>query len=175
MKERLPMNTFATVMLVSLTAVAFSALSDEDAFFERLAQAGMAEVAAGKIAENKGVSAEVREYGAMMVKHHAAANQKLEKLAITKGVTLPATAGEENLAAMKALQSMEGARFDPAYVAGQVKAHEKAVQLLKMEIAGSQDLDTKAFAEQLLPAVESQLKEAYHLAGKDDLAAALAH
>ena len=168
------MNTLATVVLVGLTAVAFSALSDEDAFMEKLAQAGMAEVAAGKMAESKGVSAEVREFGAMMVEHHSAANQKLEKLAITKGVTLPATAGEENLAAMKALQSNEGARFDQAYVASQVKAHEEAVELLKMEIAGSDDAETKAFAAQLLPTVESHLRDAYHLAGQDDRAAALA-
>ena len=165
------MKTLATVVLVGLTAVAFSALSEDDAFFQKLAEAGMAEVAAGKLAENKGVSAEVREYGAMMAKDHAAAHQKLEKLAITKGVTLPATAGEENLAAIKTLQSMEGARFDPAYIESQVKAHEEAVQLLKMEIAGSQDADTRAFAEQLLPTVESHLKEAYHLAGKDKMAA----
>ena len=158
------MKTLATVVLVGLTAVAFSALSEDDAFFQKLAEAGMSEVAAGKLAENKGVSAEVREYGAMMAKDHAAAHQKLEKLAITKGVTLPATAGEENLAAIKTLQSMEGARFDPAYIESQVKAHEEAVQLLKMEIAGSQDADTRAFAEQLLPTV-------YHLAGKDKLAA----
>jgi predicted outer membrane protein len=88
-------------------------------------------------------------------------------------VTLPATAGEENLAAMKALQAMEGARFDPAYVASQVKAHEEAVQLLKMEITASQDADTKAFAEQLLPTVESHLREAYNLAGQDKIAAAM--
>jgi putative membrane protein len=168
------MKTLATAVLVGLTAVAFAALSDDNAFFEKLAQAGMAEVDAGKLAENKGVSAEVREYGAMMVKHHGAANQKLEKLAITKGVTLPATAGEENLAAMKSLQSKDGARFDQAYVASQVKAHEEAVQLLRMEIAASQDADTKAFAEALLPTVESHLKAAYHLAGQDDRAAALA-
>ena len=168
------MKTLATVVLVSLTAVAFSAMSDDDAFFAKLAQAGMSEVAAGRMAESKGVSAEVREYGAMMVKHHSAANQKLEKLAITKGVTLPATAGEENLAAMKALQSKEAARFDQAYVASQVKAHEEAVQLLKMEIAASEDADTKAFAAQLLPTVESHLRDAYHLAGQDDRAAALA-
>jgi putative membrane protein len=167
------MKTFATVVLVGLTAVAFSALSDDNAFFEKVAQAGMAEVDAGKMAVNQGVSAEVREYGAMMVKHHGAANQKLEKLAITKGVTLPATAGEENLAAMKSLQSKEGARFDQAYVASQVKAHEEAVQLLKAEIAASQDADTKAFAEELLPTVESHLKEAHHLAGQANRAAAL--
>lgn len=165
------MKTLATVVLVSLTAVAFSALSEDDAFFQKLAQAGMAEVAAGKLAENKGVSAEVREYGAMMAKDHGAAHQKLEKLAITKGITLPATAGEESLAAIKSLQSLEGARFDQAYVASQVKAHEEAVRLLKSEIAASQDADAKAFAEQLLPTVESHLKEAYHLVGKDEMAA----
>ena len=167
------MKTLATVVLVSLTAVAFSALSEGDAFFAKLAQAGMAEVAAGKLAENKGVSAEVREYGAMMAKDHGAAHQKLEKLAITKGVTLPATAGDENLSAMKSLQSLEGVRFDQAYLASQVKAHEEAVRLLKSEIAASPDADTKAFAEQLLPTVESHLRAAHHLAGQDDRAAAL--
>jgi len=167
------MKTLATVVLVSLAAVAFSALSEDDAFFAKLAQAGMAEVAAGKLAENKGVSAEVREYGAMMAKDHGAAHQKLEKLAITKGVTLPATAGDENLAAMKSLQSLEGVRFDQAYLTSQVKAHEEAVRLLKSVIAASPDADTKAFAEQLLPTVEYHLRAAYHLAGQDDRTAAL--
>ncbi len=55
-----------------------------------------------------------------------------------------------------------------------MKAHEEAVQLLKLEIAGSEDAETKAFAEQLLPTVESHLRDAYHLAGQDDLATALA-
>ncbi len=166
------MKTIATVLAVGLTAAALSAMSDDDAFLETLAQAGMAEVEAGKIAERQGISAEIREYGAMMVEHHGEANKKLAELAKSKGVALPATAGEDNLASIEALQSQEGARFDQAYVASQVKAHEEAAQLLKSEIANGQDPDAKAFAQELLPTVESHLKAAYHLAGQDERAAA---
>ena len=53
-----------------------------------------------------------------------------------------------------------------------VKAHEKTLGLLKSEIA-SGDRDTKALAQELLPTVQSHLREAYRLTGEHDKAAAL--
>ena len=110
----------------------------------------------------------MREFGAMMVEHHGEANRKLAKLAQAKGVTLPAAPSESQTEAMKALQAKEGARFDQAYLAEQVKAHEEAVQLLKGQIESGQDADAKAFASELLPTVESHLRKAYQLTGQKD-------
>jgi putative membrane protein len=162
------MRTLATVLAVSLTALTFVATSDDEDFYEKVGEAGLAEVQAGKMAEARGASAEVREFGAMMVEHHGEANQKLAKLAQAKGVTLPAAPSESQTEAMNALQAKEGARFDQAYLAEQVKAHEEAVQLLKGQIKSGEDGEAKAFARELLPKVESHLRLVYQLTGKEE-------
>jgi putative membrane protein len=162
------MRTLATILAVGLTALTFAATSGDESFYEKVGEAGLAEVQAGKMAEAKGSTAEVREFGALMVEHHGEANQKLAKLAQAKGMTLPAAPSESQTEAMKDLQAKEGARFDQAYLAEQVKAHEEAVQLLKGQIASGEDADAKAFASELLPTVESHLRMAYQLTGKEE-------
>ena len=116
----------------------------------------------------------MREFGAMMVDQHGATNQKLADLAKAKGIELPTTPSKAQLDSIKALQSKKGARFDQEYLAEQIKAHEQTVQLLKSEIASGQDPNAKAFAREILPTVESHLRKAYQLAGKDEMAEALA-
>ena len=54
-----------------------------------------------------------------------------------------------------------------------VKWHETSAQLLKSEIASGSDADTKAFAQSILPVVESHLREANRLAGKDEKTASI--
>lgn len=169
------MKSLVSLFAALLTLAAASAFSADESFYETLAQAGMAEVMAGKLAANKGTTDAVRDFGMMMMKDHGAANQKLADLAKSKDIKLPATAGEAHLAAYKSLQSKDGARFDPAYIAGQVKGHEEAVQLLKSEIESGQDPDAKKLAQELLPTVEGHLKEAYRLAGKGDTTGGMAH
>ena len=164
------MKTLATIFAVGLTLVALTAFSADESFYKKFAQAGMAEVMAGQAAATKATSDDVRDFAMMMVKDHGAANDKLAKLAISKGIRLPATAGETHLAALKAMQAKDGARFDQAYVAEQVKGHEEAVQLLKSEIASGEDPDAIELAQELLPTVEAHLQEINRLAGKGNAA-----
>src|SRR5262245_42103812 len=58
-------------------------------FYQKAAEGGIAEVEAGKLAQLKGTSEEVRDFGAMMVEDHTKANNRLSKLADDKGVKLP--------------------------------------------------------------------------------------
>jgi putative membrane protein len=167
------MRTLATALAVGLTALAFSAMSDDDSFFQKAGQAGLAEVEAGRVAALKGTSNEVREFGAMMVEQHGAANRKLAAIARAKGVALPTAPSPAQTDALKRLQAKDGAGFDQDYLAAQVRAHEEAVALLKSEIVSGQDATMKAFARELLPQVESHLQMAYHLTGRDEQAAAV--
>jgi putative membrane protein len=162
------MRTLATVLSLGLTALTFAATSGDETFYQKVGEAGLAEVQAGKMAEANGASQEVREFGALMVEHHGEANRKLAKLAQAKGMTLPAAPSESQMKAMQALQAKEGTRFDQAYLAEQVKAHEEAVQLLKGQIASGEDAEAKAFASELLPKVESHLRTAYQLSGQEE-------
>lgn len=156
-------------------AFAVSAVAASSTFVERAAQGGMAEVEAGELAANKATNAEVRKFAMMMVKDHGAANQKLAQLAKSEGIPLPDTYGEAHRSQLKALQSVDGARFDQAYMAQMVKAHEETVQLLKSEIASGQDPEIKAYAAAMLPTVEAHLQEAYRLTGRENTPVPAAH
>ena len=148
-------------------SLAFPALAADSSFIEKAAQGGMAEVEAGELAANKATSSEVRKFALMMVKDHGAANQKLAQLAKSEGIPLPETYGEAHRSQLKALQAADGARFDQAYMAQMVKAHEETVHLLKSEMASGQDPEIKAYAAGMLPTVESHLREAYRLTGQE--------
>jgi len=156
--------------LVAGTAIAAPPATG-DGMLEKLAQGGLTEVEAGKLALTKSTTPGVKEFAEMTVKDHSAALEKVKAVAAARNVTLPKTPSEAQQDTMKALHARTGAHFEQAYLAAQVKAHEETVAMLKSEIASGQDAETKSLARELLPTVETHLKEAYRLAGKEERAA----
>jgi len=144
------------LMLIIASAAAFAAAPDAS-FYKTLAQGGIAEVEAGTLAQQKGADPKVKDFGAMMVKDHSAANEQLKALAAGKGIDLPGSSSTSQMAAKAKLEVLSGGTFDKSYVEDQVKAHRETVELLKKEIATGQDPDAKAFAQKVLPTVESHL------------------
>jgi putative membrane protein len=145
------------LMLIIASAATFAAAPDAS-FYKTLAQGGIAEVEAGKLAQQKGADPKVKDFGAMMVKDHSAANEQLKALAAGKGIDLPGSSSTSQMAAKAKLEVLSGGTFDKSYVEDQVKAHRETVELLKKEIATGQDPDAKAFAQKVLPTVESHLR-----------------
>ena len=167
------MRALPRILSLLLAFTASAALADDATFIKTLAEGGRYEVEAGELAGNKGTSDEVKKFGMMMVKDHGAANKKVENLAKAKGVALPESMGAEKTELLNKLRKQEAPRFDPDYLAQQVAAHEKTRELLKSEIAGGSSADTKALAQDLLPTVESHLKELYRLTGQEGKASSL--
>ncbi len=167
------MRSLASTLAVILTLAAFAALPDDSTFLKTLAEGGRAEVEAGELAGNKATNDAVRKFGMTMVKDHGAANQKIASVAKAKGLAQPTTLSPEKTEMLNHLRKQEGVRFDQEYLAHMVSGHEKTVELLKSEIASGDSTDTKALAQELLPTVQSHLKEAYRLTGQHDKAAAL--
>jgi len=141
-----------------------SAASPDEAFLKKAAQGGMAEVQAGELAQTKGSSQAVKDFGAMMVKDHSAANAKLKALAASKDVKLPDGADLKHKAMKKKLQMKSGASFDKEYIEGQIKDHKDTVDLLQKETASGQDGDAKAFASEVLPTVQGHLQKIEQIA-----------
>ena len=63
--------------------------SADTAFAIKAAQGGVAEVEMGKLAVEKGSSADVKAFGQQMVDDHTKANDDLKSVAEKKGMTLP--------------------------------------------------------------------------------------
>ena len=161
------MTTFRTVATFILGALAMTAWAGDPAFIEKAAQGGIAEVAAGQLASSKATNVDVRNFGAMMVRDHGAANEKLAVLAKSEGVTMPDAYGEEHAAMLKTLEAADGTSFDQTYMSHMVEAHEKTVQLMKSEITTGQDPEVRAYAESALPTVEKHLREARRITGQE--------
>jgi putative membrane protein len=150
------------VMLVALSALpvaAFAASGTPDmSFYKSLAEGGIAEVRDGKLAQQKSADPKVKDFAAMMVKDHTAANEELMALAQSKGIKLPGGPGIGADTKKAELDVLTGETFDKSYVKSQVKGHRETVDLLQKEISSGQDAQAKAFAQKVLPTVQSHLK-----------------
>ena len=121
---------------------------------------GVAEVEFGQLAEQKGRSQAVKDFGRQMVADHAKANQQLTQLAQAGNIPQPGQLDEEHKAMRAQLEKLGGAEFDLAYIRGQVGDHQKTAQLFEWEIGFGQDPQLKGFASQILPIVLRHLEMA---------------
>src|SRR5689334_7520847 len=133
------MKPVLIVLLGALPLAAWAANSPDESFYKKAAQAGMAEVQEGQMAQQKATDPAVKDFAAMMVKDHSEANSKLEKIATSKNIDLPKGPGVMNSAKEKKADMKSGGSFDKDYVKQQVKAHEDTVALLQKEIDSGKD------------------------------------
>jgi putative membrane protein len=161
------MKTLVFALVCALPLAAVAADNPDESFFKKAAEAGMAEVQEGQMAQEKGTSAAVKEFGAMMVKDHTAANSKLKKIATAKQVKLPDGPGMMNKMKEKKTDLKSGDSFDKDYIKGQIKAHEDTVELLQKEIDTGKDADAQAFAKETLPKVKAHLDKINQIAASE--------
>ena len=143
------------------TAVASTPVDEETAdFFVKAADGGMAEVASGKLAQEKASNPKVKEFAGMMVSDHTGANAGLKDLATKKNVTLPDTVSNDHKEDAADLAKKAGKDFDKAYMKMQVKDHEKTVDLFEKCSKNTKDTDVKSFVDATLPKLKSHLDAA---------------
>jgi putative membrane protein len=133
--------------------------ADPQAFVEKAALDGMTEVELGKLAQQKASSAEVKQFGAQMVKDHGKANAELTSLAKPKNLTVPAKLDAKHQQMVDELKSKSGAEFDAAYAEHMQMDHSKAVDLFTAASKGS-DPEIAAFARKTLPTLKEHKKMA---------------
>src|SRR6266513_3822813 len=113
--------------------------SPDQLFISKAARGGLAEVALGKLAQQKAKSEDVREFGSKMATDHAQANDELKQLAEQKGIKVAATLAAKDKQAKSALSTKRGANFDKAYMRDMVKDHETDVSEFRKEAENGQD------------------------------------
>jgi putative membrane protein len=142
-----------------------SKLQGNDAkMIREIAQADMAEVAAGKMGASKAQSGEVKKFAQHMVDDHGKHLAEVRKMAKTKGMQLPSTPAKKHQDAMKKLEQASGAEFDKAFMTQMVKDHEDALKLVQNTAKSAKDKDLKADAEKTAPVIEKHLEMAKSIA-----------
>ncbi len=134
--------------------------------------ANQVDIDAGKLAESKAHSADVKAFGERMVTDHSGVNQSATQLVQKLHVTPEPDAtseslqkgGEQNLAALKKLS---GAAFDKAYIDHEVTYHESVLAALdKTLIPSAQNAELKALLVKVRPAFQAHLEHAQQIQSK---------
>lgn len=135
-------------------------------FIDDASAQGMADIEASRLAHQKSESKEVKDYTIVVINDRTTANQHLAKIA--RQLDLPVAPREELVEKAKALmpQVMEGATFDEAYTASQVKTTQQAIERLQQEAQTTDVPQIKAFAEETLPKLQNHLQMAKALQAK---------
>jgi len=131
--------------------------SPDAAFAVKAAQGGLAEVKLGRLAAEKGSSAEVKAFGRQMVDDYGKANEHLKSVAESEGMTLPSDVNGKQQAMYDRLSKLSGDEFDSAYVKGMIMDHQEDIKDFKKESQSGTDEKIKSFAAQTLPVVEEHL------------------
>jgi putative membrane protein len=152
------MKALIASTLFVLPLAAFGASDPDASFYKHAAEGGISEVELGTLAQGKAKSQEVKDFAAMMVKDHSAADDKLKAIADSKVVALPNGASLAGIATKAKLEVLSGDTFDKSYIKSQLEAHRQAIALFKKEASTGQDPEAKAFASETLPTLQKHMR-----------------
>jgi putative membrane protein len=129
-------------------------------FAKKAAQGGMAEVRLGRLAEQNGSNAAVKQFGQRMVEDHTKANDELKQAAAKENILLPGDMDPKDQAVYDALAKLSGAAFDKAYARDMIRDHQQDIADFNSEANSGRKSAIKDFAEQSLPTLQDHLKQA---------------
>jgi putative membrane protein len=127
---------------------------DDIQFVRQATESGRNEVQAARDALPQLKKPELKEIAEMLASDHASANEKLAKIAETKGWPVP---GPRAPAAPPSGTAV--ANFDAKWTAEMIAGHEKSVALYRAQATAGEDKDLRKYATETLPTIERHLAQ----------------
>ena len=137
---------------VARLAPAAESAGSPDSLVAAVAQAGMAEVAAARLAVDASGSNAVKELAYRLIQDHERMRADLELIAQKRGIDLPAALDPEHAARLQALKEASAQDFDARYLAQTILAHAKLADLLRENLLNP-DSGLAVFSSYNLPRV----------------------
>lgn len=140
-------------------------------FIKDAAQGNAAEIALSNVAETKSQNPQVKQLAQMLMTDHQQANQQLQTIAQSHGVTIDPSLDMMNKHEVNRLEKADATDFDKEYTTLMLKDHVKAIKDFQ-EAAGKLDeADVKQYAQSVLPKLREHLEKseaAARAAGVED-------
>jgi predicted outer membrane protein len=159
----------AGLLMLSASSLAYAATDEE--FLKAAIGINLAEIDAGQMAQDKGESDGVKEFGKMLVDDHKKSNEEALKLAKDNKITPPNAASEKEQQEAQKLTGLSGTAFDTEFVNHMAMGHEEAIAMFK-DKADDGDNAISTFAKDTLPALEKHLERAQSLMQEEGTASA---
>jgi putative membrane protein len=153
------------------TSLAYAADPSGKQFIKESIQENLAEVKIGDLAQQKGASQAVRDFGATLASDHALANEKAQQAARDLGVTLPKTPSVKQKAMYAELSALSGDKFDRHFIESMVKDHQEDIAKYEKEANSGSGAATD-YAKRILPDLRKHLDIAQRLQQQEKSASA---
>ena len=159
-------KTMAACAIFALSTFGVASAQDdpEAKFLEEAVRGNVAEVKMGELAQQRGQSEAVREFGQMLVEDHSNALKETAELAKDLEVIPPAQPSAEQTQKHDALARLSGEEFDRQFAAEMVKAHEETIAKYEKHVESNVgDSKVREHAQELLPTIREHLAMAQRL------------
>ena len=147
----------------SATAPNESGTESTEAFITGVTLSDLYQVQAGKIAETKGQSQGVKDFGTMMVADHTAMSNQLKHLFAATSTAIPTELGPRGKRMIDDLNAAAPADFDKLYLAQQQTTQAGELTLLSAYAEGGESKDIKPAAARNIPKVQAHLAKVNEL------------
>lgn len=133
-------------------------IEDDTEWAVAVADLGMMEVEASKLALERATTPAVKQFAQMMIDDHTKANDELKALAGQKNISLPGVLSDKSQKKYNDLMEKTGKDFEDAYTDCMVKDHKEAVDKFKKEADKGEDAELKSWAAGKVAVLEQHLE-----------------
>jgi putative membrane protein len=114
----------------------------------------------GDIAQRRGGSGSLREFGRRLQQEHTAAYSRLREIAETMGEKSDEPLGTIHVQVEHRFEAMPADRFDLQFARHEAKDHQNFLEHFRTEAAKGTNRDLRDYASRQIPILEGHLKEA---------------
>lgn len=147
----------ATSSAVGAASASTAGAVDTDAFVANAAISDMYEIQAGQIAQKKGQTQAIKDFGKTMVTDHTALSNSMKPLVVAAGKTAPSGLDERRKGLIDNLNAASAADFDKVYLDQQEAAHNEALTLMKGYADHGDDAGLRGGAQKALPKIQAHM------------------
>jgi putative membrane protein len=134
---------------------------DSQKFIKAVIEGNNAEIEVGKLAQQKGQTDAVKQYGAMLVKDHGDANTKALQVAHQLNVEPPTGTSLGQKATYAKLKVLSGGSFDKSFAKSMISDHQSDIKEYQQQAQKSDPAGN--FAKETLPTLQKHLDQAQKL------------
>lgn len=144
------------------------AKEDDSQYLVDAAETDLKEIEIGKLAQQKGMDAEVKAFGKMLVDEHTKSWNELKAVAEQKQVTLPGAITEEGQDDYNKLNEKTGLDFDKKFADMMVDGHKKALEKAQKASEKANDAEIRTWAAAKIVSLTAHRDHAQMLKDKLD-------
>jgi putative membrane protein len=138
-----------------------NSLSSKGSSFVKEASSGnQSEIALAQLAQQKAQNPEIKNLAQMLQQDHQKAQEKLQTIAQTHGMTLDQSPGWTQKRAQSKLEKLSGAEFDQQYAKDMLEDHVTDIKKFQKASQNVEDTDVKQYAQECLPTLQNHLQHA---------------